>query len=283
MFLESFSDMNRDLTCICGSCDFSLKFSHDKPAKGDKVFFPIEDDYLHEIHECARCGHFLAWNSFDDAVLYDGQYVQTTYGDKLKATFEKIINLPHESSDNAARVDNILQYMGEYFPDNSPKSVMDVGSGLCVFLHQMRKLKPDWQYLAVDPDPVQSAHARDTVGIDAVQADFMELDNRDNSYDFISFNKVLEHVPNPVSMLSKTKSYIKEGGLVYVELPDGSEAAKEGADRQEFYVEHLSAFSMPSITILAERAGFVPLKIERIRDPSRKYTLRAFMNIEGAK
>ncbi len=275
--------MKKNLTCICGSCDFSLKFSYDKPAKGDKFFFPIENNYLHEIYECARCGHFLAWNSFDNTVLYDGQYAQTTYGDKLKATFDNIINLPHESSDNAARVDNILQYVDGYFPDNSPKSVMDVGSGLCVFLYQMRKLRPDWQYLAVDPDPVQSTHARDIVGIDAVQADFMELDNHNNCYDFISFNKVLEHVFDPVSMLAKAKGYLKKGGLVYVELPDGSEAAKEGADRQEFYVEHLSAFSMPSITILAERAGFVPLSIERIRDPSRKYTLRAFMNMEGAR
>ncbi|PCJ99942.1 MAG: methyltransferase [Zetaproteobacteria bacterium] len=273
--------MNRDITCICGSTDFSLKFAHDKPAPNDKVFFPIDETYKHEIHECARCGHHVAWNSFDESVLYDGQYVQTTYGDKLKATFDKIINLPSEQSDNAARVDNILRFCDRYFMDDNPKSVMDVGSGLCVFLHQMRKHRPYWNYIAVDPDPVQSAHARDVVGVEAIQSDFMALEGQDSTYDFISFNKVLEHVPDPVAMLAKSKTYLNDGGLVYVELPDATQAALEGADRQEFFVEHICAFSMPSIIILAERAGFVPLHVERIRDPSKKYTLRAFMNVEG--
>ncbi len=273
--------MKRDIKCICGSDDFALKFSHDKPAPNDKVFFPIDDDYKHEIHECLRCGHHMAWNSFDDEVLYDGQYVEKTYGDQLENTFKKIVSLPPEQSDNVARVNNLLEYSDSYFLDNNTKSVMDVGSGICVFLHEMKRRNPNWKYMAVDPDPVQAKHARETVGIESIQSDFMRLNNQENTYDIISFNKVLEHVPDPVAMLAKSKSYLKEGGLVYVELPDATQAAKEGKDRQEFFVEHLCAFSMPSITILAERAGFIPLSVERIRDPSKKYTLRAFMNVEG--
>lgn len=271
--------MNRDLICICGSENFDLKFSHTAPAPGDKIFFPIDDTYLHEIHECKYCGHHMAWNSFDNAVLYDGQYVQTTYGDKLKATFEKIINLPPEQSDNVARVDNILKFADRHFKSPDTKSVMDVGSGLCVFLHQMKKRKPDWTYLAVDPDPVQSAHARDVVGVEAIQSDFMNLEGQNGQCDIITFNKVLEHVPDPIAMLSKSKDYLKENGFVYVELPDATEAAKQGANRQEFFVEHLCAFSMPSITILAERAGFTPIIVEKLKEPSKKNTLRAFMRI----
>lgn len=273
--------MDKDLKCICGSKDFILKFAHTKPAPNDKVFFPVDDSYRHEIHLCVYCGHHVAWNSFDEAILYDGQYVHTTYGDKLKATFEKIINLPPEQSDNVARVDNILKFADQYLMNNQNISVMDVGSGLCVFLHQMRKRRPDWKYIAIDPDPVQASHARDIVGIDAIQSDFMLLEGQEKAYDLICFNKVLEHVSDPVSMLSKSKHYLKDGGFIYVELPDGTQAAFEGADRQEFFVEHMCAFSMASIVLLAERAGFTPLHVERIRDPSKKYTLRAFMNIRG--
>lgn len=269
--------MTRDLNCICGSKDFKLKFSHSAPAPGDKVFFEMDESYLHEIHECDYCGHHVAWNSFDNAVLYDGQYVETTYGDKLKATYEKIINLPLEQSDNVARVANILEFVGNHYNDDVPKSVMDVGSGLCVFLYQVKKERPDWRFMAVDPDPVQFVHARDVVGVDAIQSDFMALEGQDNAYDLITFNKVLEHVPDPVAMLAKSRSYLAEGGIVYVELPDATQAALEGANRQEFFVEHLCAFSMPSITILSERAGFTPLLIERVCDPSKKYSLRAFM------
>lgn len=272
--------MGKNLKCICGSKDFTLRFSHDKPAPGDKVFFPIDENYKHEIHVCDYCGHHVAWNSFDQGVLYDGQYVQTTYGDKLKATFEKIIQLPPEQSDNAGRVENILRFAEGYFGVGGKKSVMDVGSGLCVFLYQMRKFRSDWQYLAVDPDPVQSAHARDVVGVEAVQADFMDLKGLDGKVDIITFNKVLEHVPDPLAMLAKSAEYLNKDGFVYVELPDATQAAKEGANRQEFFVEHLCAFSLPSIAILAERAGFVPVLVERLHEPSKKYTLRAFLKKE---
>ncbi|MGH1456356.1 MAG: class I SAM-dependent methyltransferase [Alphaproteobacteria bacterium] len=274
--------MNRELTCICDNKSFALKFSYTEPAPNDKVFFPVDDTYRHEIHECQHCGHHVAWNSFDETVLYDGQYVQTTYGDKLQATFEKIINLLPEQSDNVARVENILKFADNYFNDSDPKSIMDVGSGLCVFLHQVRKHRPNWQYLAVDPDPVQSAHARDFVKVEAIQSDFMNLEDMNGTCDIITFNKVLEHVPDPVAMLSKSKDYLRDGGFVYVELPDATQAAKQGANRQEFFVEHLCAFSMPSITILAERAGFTPLLVERLKEPSKKNTLRAFLKIGDA-
>lgn len=273
--------MSKTVTCICGSQDLNLKFEHTRPAPGDKIFFEIDDNYKHDIYECTYCGHFVAVNSFDDTVLYDGQYVEISYGDKLKSTYEKIINLPPEQSDNVARVQNILRYMDKFYSDNVSKSVMDVGSGLCVFLHEVRKHRPDWVLKAVDPDPVQSAHARDVVGVDCIQSDFMFLEGQDNQYDLITFNKVLEHVPDPVGMLAKARNYLNDTGLVYVELPDGTQAALHGKDRQEFYVEHLWAFSLPSITILAERAGFTPLSVERIRDPSGKYSLRAFMKVGG--
>jgi ubiquinone/menaquinone biosynthesis C-methylase UbiE len=269
---------SRELTCICGSTDFSFKFGFDGPAPGDKVFFPVTDDYKHEIHVCKHCDHHVAWNSFDTAVLYDGQYVQSTYADKFMATYEKIINLPPEQSDNVARVANILEFCDQHFDNDAPKSAMDVGSGLCVFLREVKKHHPDWILAAVDPDPVQATHARDVVGVQAVQSDFMDLEGQDSAYDLITFNKVLEHVPDPVGMLTKSKSYLKPGGLVYVELPDATRAARHGANRQEFFVEHLCAFSLPSIVILAEKSGFTALHAERITDPSGKYSLRCFMH-----
>jgi hypothetical protein len=64
---------------------------------------------------------------------------------------------------------------------------------------------------------------------------------------------------------------------VYVELPDGEAAALAGAGREEFFVEHLHVFSFASIVMLANRAGFDPICIERLREPSTKFTLRAFL------
>ena len=69
-----------------------------------------------------------------------------------------------------------------------------------------------------------------------------------------------------------------EHGFVYIELPDGEAAAREeGFGREEFFVEHFHVFSVASIARLAEHAGFEARVIERLREPSSKYTLRAFL------
>jgi hypothetical protein len=69
---------------------------------------------------------------------------------------------------------------------------------------------------------------------------------------------------------------VRENGIVYVELPDGEAAISEGAGREEFFIEHYHAFSMSSAALLARCAGFTPLLIERLREPSGKFTLRVF-------
>ena len=96
-------------------------------------------------------------------------------------------------------------------------------------------------------------------------------------YEAITFNKVLEHVADPVAMLAKSKDLLTDGGFVYVELPDGEEAAKDGSEREEFAIDHIHIFSLDSTVLLARKAGFEVMSVERLQEPSTKYTLRAFL------
>jgi hypothetical protein len=153
--------------------------------------------------------------------------------------------------------------------------VLDVGSGLCVFLHRL-KAETGWNCTALDPDPRAAAHARERVGVNAVCGDFMRLNDL-GRYDIITFNKVLEHVLDPVAMLARSHEYLARGGFVYVELPDGEAAGADSFGREEFFIDHHHVFSMQSIRTLAVRAGFDVIGTERLREPSSKYTLRAFL------
>jgi hypothetical protein len=100
----------------------------------------------------------------------------------------------------------------------------------------------------------------------------------ESAYDVVTFNKVLEHVLDPVAMLARAADFLIPGGFVYVELPDGEAAEKDGKEREEFFIEHYHVFSVASIAILSQRAGFTVNEIERLREPSGKYTLRAFLS-----
>src|SRR5207245_1601001 len=94
--------------------------------------------------------------------------------------------------------------------------------------------------------------------------------------DVVSFNKVLEHVADPVAMLERARQYLRAGGFVYVEVPDGETAAADGPGREEFFIDHLHVFSAASLALLGSRAGCAAQTIERLHEPSGKHTLRAF-------
>jgi SAM-dependent methyltransferase len=261
--------------CLCGGRDFDTVFEYREPPAGE-VRFALAGEYRRRIVRCARCGHFVSQHDMDMSGLYSGAYVEATYGaDGLRRAFDRITALPPERSDNAGRVTRVVEYARGHFGHGKELSVLDVGSGLCVFLHRL-KSQTGWRCTALDPDPRAAAHARDVVGVEAISGDFMRIEPQAR-YDLVTFNKVLEHVVDPVAMLKKAADYLLRGGAVYLEVPDAEAAMTEGAGREEFFIDHHHVFSPESTRILAERAGFAVSREERLREASSKYTLRAFL------
>lgn len=266
--------------CLCGGTHFERVFSYDIPPEGEVRFrFCPSDRYHREVLRCEECGHFLSVHEMDASTLYSGDYVNSTYGeDGIRNAFERIISLDPVNSDNVGRVERIIRFSSEHLPASimtkRQPSVLDVGSGLCVFLHRMKAA--GWRCTAIDPDARSVEHARAAVGVTAVCGDFLTVRGL-GRFDAITFNKVLEHVPDPVRMLAKALAHVEPGGFVYVEVPDGEAAVVDGPGREEFFIDHWHIFSVASLAFLAARAGFAVRVLERLREPSGKYTLRAFM------
>ncbi len=270
--------LDKSLICpFCQGTHFKTVFSYNKPPSGE-ILFQLKGNYKRDLMRCEQCSHFLSVHTMDLTNLYSGEYVNATYGDEegLKKNFERVINLPPEKSDNTGRVKRMVSFAEKYFKNytqNKPK-VLDVGSGLCVFLHEIKK--QGWDTVALDPDPRNIAHAQGTAGVNAILGDLTQLKIKDR-FDVITLNKVLEHIPDPVSALKQTQNILAPGGMVYIELPDGEMASGEGFGREEFFIDHHHVFSMASLTLLAQKAGYLVLKSNRIREPSTKFTLYAFL------
>ena len=95
-------------------------------------------------------------------------------------------------------------------------------------------------------------------------------------FDVISFNKVLEHIENPIEMLSVANELMNQDGLIYIEVPDGDSAFQADPAHEEFFIEHHHAFSISSLALMVERSGLMCVEIRRIIDPSGKFTLYCF-------
>ena len=65
--------------------------------------------------------------------------------------------------------------------------------------------------------------------------------------------------------------------LKNIEVPDGESASKEGFHREEFFIDHHYIFSKKSFENLLNNAGFKIMIIKKIKEPSNKYTLFAFV------
>lgn len=268
------------LVCpCCGQADFETAFAYDAPPHGETRFDLRGQPYRREYRRCRLCGHFLSIHGLDLSALYSGAYVDVTYGspEGMRRTFERIVSLPPERSDNAGRVRRLVEFAARRplsGAQGEAPTLLDIGAGLGVFPWGMKQA--GWSCTALDPDPRAAAHIRDAVGVAAVAADFLTVDPQElGTFDVVTFNKVLEHVLDPVAMLARALPLVRTGGFVYVELPDTA-AAVAGKEREEFYIEHHHVFSPSSLIFLIERAGFSPVALERLREPSGKYTLRAF-------
>jgi SAM-dependent methyltransferase len=253
----------------CPLCPGTLSPWHryTAPPEGETPF--ALKPYDRTLLRCASCGHMVSTVALDD--LYSGAYMDATYaGDRLAATYERVMALPPQRSDNTARVARVLAAAG------AAGRALDVGAGLGVF--PARLSEAGWEVTALDPDPRAAEHLRTRVGVETVHADFLAgaLTGL-GPFDLVTFNKVLEHVEDPVAMLARSAQVLAPGGLVYVELPDAEGAAADGPGREEFFIEHLHVFSLASTALLGRAAGFSVTALERLREPSGKYTLAAFM------
>lgn len=265
---------------FCGGADWSQVFEYHAPPAGEvRYAFSAGAEYHRKVWSCNGCGHMLSVHRMDEGQLYSSDYVTATYGDHgIRHAYERIINLDPARSDNVGRVRRISEFAakrGLLAPEGERPTVLDVGSGLCVFLHGMKCA--GWEGTALDPDARAAAHAQDCVGVNAVCGDFRTAGDL-GRFHLVTFNKVLEHVPDPISMLARSREFVAPGGHVYVELPDGEVAALHGSEREEFYIDHHHIFSMASLALLAVRSGYQVVEMERLQEPSTKYTLRTFLS-----
>ena len=130
-----------------------------------------------------------------------------------------------------------------------------------------------WDVQAIETDKRMVQYLND-LGIKTTYADITKYKNN-KKYNLITFNKVLEHVEKPYELLFAIKKFMTKKSILYLEVPDMI-AYKKGKQREEFYIDHHHVFSISSASILIEKLGFKIIKIERIIEPSGKYTIYLF-------
>ena len=263
---------------ITGELSARRVFVYDRAPEGETEFEFSGEEYYREVWQFQPTGHYVSVHKMGDSLDYTDDYVSSTYsdGEGIHRAFQRVQDLPTEKSDNFGRVTYLRDAVSQYGLSPEVPSVLDVGSGTGVFPFSITKL--GWRCLAIDPDLRAVEHMETRLGLDALCGQFdsgLEI----GQFDLLTLNKVLEHVVDPVGMLSLVHEYTRPAGLVYLEVPDGETAELAGQGREEFFIDHHHVFSARSIEYLATQVGLECLTIERLIEPSSKFTLRALCRV----
>lgn len=267
--------------CVCGQKKLIKIFTFNKRPRAEIKFeFTKNKKYYRELFKCRNCNHIISIHAMHDKNLYNGDYSKSNYEKKIFKTFKKINSLPSNKSDNFWRIKNLEKFSKKWFLKikSSIKkiNILDVGSGLCIFLNGIKK-KFNWDCTALEIDKLLCSHAERIVGIKTLNINFLKMKNKKKFY-IITLNKVIEHVRNPIAFVTSASKKLKKNGFIYIEVPDAENAAtdKYGYEREEFTIDHPHVFSPTSLSIVISKSNLKLIHLERLVEPSGKYTLRAF-------
>jgi 2-polyprenyl-3-methyl-5-hydroxy-6-metoxy-1,4-benzoquinol methylase len=139
--------------------------------------------------------------------------------------------------------------------------LLDVGCGSGEWLAFMRDL--GWQVEGVDFDE-NAVRVAKQKGLN-VHCGALELQNYpDAKFDAVTLNHVIEHVPDPIGILSECARILKPSGKIVVFTPNSSSLGHRVFKHNWRGLEpprHLHLFSTQSLPFLLARAGFRNIKI----------------------
>ncbi|MBL8344040.1 MAG: class I SAM-dependent methyltransferase [Rubrivivax sp.] len=133
----------------------------------------------------------------------------------------------------------------------TPGRALEIGAGVG---YLSKRLKDDgWQVDSLEPGIGYQDHWA-KYGIDVINEYFPSPRAR-GPYDLICAYAVLEHIPEPGSLLASVRDHLRPGGTLVLSVPDCSKEIAIG-DPAMLIHEHYNYFDATSLHLMLARCGF---------------------------
>jgi 2-polyprenyl-3-methyl-5-hydroxy-6-metoxy-1,4-benzoquinol methylase len=226
-------------TCpACNSCNISLAY-RSISTRGD-------DGKLWRVDECANCTHRFTnpQPSWKDVELYYKIYAKSVPARD---------DLSREASDLVqAQQTGLLRHI----PIPTGKRLLDVGCNTGTFLRLAKALGAIIKGIEPRLDAAESGRAN---GLDiycGTLEKFAETSNE--TFDVITANQVIEHVPDPAETLSIMRKMLAPEGMIWISVPNAAypiARSIKGYWHSTDLPLHLMQFTPRSLAACGERAG----------------------------
>ena len=176
---------------------------------------------------------------------------------------------PHEMSRHyGPEYDRMISSSGETSPKKwqerrktisqhkSAGAILDLGCSSGAFLASLKG--PDWKLYGIEMSADTGKRAEANTGGQIFVGDIMDAPFAPESFDVITCFDVLEHVYEPLKVLTRIQEWLKPGGIFYVLIPN-IDSGEARAFKSYWYglelPRHLSHFSPASLRNIAKSAG----------------------------
>lgn len=143
--------------------------------------------------------------------------------------------------------------------------VLELGSGGGQYLRGLQRHRPDLRLQAVDLDPAAVECVSAIPGVEAQVADVSKLPLADASVDAVVGFDILEHVPDPESVLAECSRVLKPKGVFHFYVPcegnPNTVYVRRGHAVKARWGGHVQQFSSSDLLSRIQANGFFVLNI----------------------
>ncbi len=145
------------------------------------------------------------------------------------------------------RVSDLLKHA-----DDHQRTLLDIGSGSGEFLFMA--LQQGFKAEGIEPNAGYAEYTRTALHLPVEHTTLENAGFAPESYDIISLNHVLEHMPEPFDTLTRIHALLKPNGLLSIAVPDI--AALSHAPQTRFHYAHVFNYNHATLKALLTKAGF---------------------------
>ena len=224
------------------------------PVCGCEIFHPLPDpSYKQSITtasviinkplgkvQCHRCG--LVIRKFDK-FLAETDFYETAYA---------YYNKPGAEQNQKVRYESLAKWMSDGL-DFTPVNILDVGCGRGWTIREMKNIYKDSKISGIEPT-TKEVEIANSNGINVIGGKIEDIDISEK-FDFIYSNNVMQHVNDPLAFLTAQKRILKDGGEIFLSLPNGNYPDIELLMGDQNY-----SYNDCNLNLICDKAGFEIVK-----------------------
>ena len=224
------------MTICCPLCDV------EKDCRKIGDFKGVNEPFLNKsLVMCEDC-KLLFINPMPSEELLDKYYKTSWLNDSriVSKSFEKEVVYKIQAEER-------VKYLKNHIDLRSMKKMLDIGSGFGYFIKELKEnTLSDVVFYAIDPCP---EHLKRIEALGAKPFDSLDQVS-EKALDFVSICFVLEHIGNTGQHLSKIRGCLKQGGYLFIDVPQRDDLFKPILE------PHVVVFDKESLINLAVATGY---------------------------